>query len=91
MKGKRFIINKIDCGLTTLNTKFKKDTLVSVFCQNNKLKEIDVPETVVTLNCVNNQIKELKLPESVKYLYCDHDVKLIGFNPNEIERAVFVF
>lgn len=63
------------------------DTLSSLECQNNKLKELNIAGCS-TLNCSNNELTDLKIPIGAVKVDCSHNK--IGFlnlyNRTKLER-----
>ena len=45
-----------------------------LYCCDNDLVSLNIPEGVKTLSCENNLLTELFLPESVKKLWCDKEI-----------------
>jgi hypothetical protein len=41
-----------------------------VWCWNNELSSLIVPEGCELINCSHNNLKELIIPKSCKYIYC---------------------
>ena len=46
-----------------------------LYCNENELSELVIPEGVLRVYCYSNNITELNLPSSLEYLYCDKTVK----------------
>ena len=41
-----------------------------MYCHNNQLKKLTIPEGVTYISCINNQLKELIIPEGVTHIHC---------------------
>jgi hypothetical protein len=56
---------------------FKLDGDGNVYCYNEKLYELDLPEGVKRVYCRGNYLTELHIPDSAERIICD-DVNLTG-------------
>ena len=71
MEEKKKLIAK---GIDIHGNKIEFDcTHIELWCPNNQLKELIIPEGVNTVYCQNNQLTELILPEGVTYVSCNNN------------------
>ena len=59
----------------------------TVYCFNNQLSELDLPNGVERVYCFNNQLTELDLPDSVIYVNCANNQLTELVLPNSVKEV----
>lgn len=63
---------------------------IFIFCYNNNIKYLNVPESCFELYCYNNKITELNLPVSIGKVECDL-LQVINYEwCEELELTIFL-
>ena len=68
---------------------FNVNEFGSVYCSNNNLTELIIPEGCKYVYCDNNNLTELILPEGCKYVFCDANVNLI-YNHDDLKIIRYI-
>ena len=80
-----------DNQLTSLNVKGL--SLITLFCQNNRLKNLDLDDSILLwqLNCSNNELQTLDLNKCryINILICSHN-RLTSLNMNECKMLTSI-
>jgi hypothetical protein len=64
-------------------------TFDSVYCENNLLTELEVPDGTSTLWCHGNKLTSLEVPDTIEWLLCDKE--LFDYDSCNVEVAVIIY
>ena len=60
----------------------------TVYCNNNKLTELHIPNGIKNISCSNNKLTELHLPNGVDTVYCYNNQLTELVLPDSVERVI---